>query len=235
MHNVDPAEIAKFDELSSSWWDENGKSRALHDINRCRGEFIAQTSLAGKRILDVGCGGGLLSEYLAKAGADVVGIDASNAIISVARHHASAAGLNIDYQVSDVESFAQNHESKFDIITCMEMLEHVPEPENIVAAIARCLKPQGDAYFSTINRTPKAYALAVVAAEYILKLLPIGTHEYANFIRPSELSRWCRAAGLAIVEMRGIHYQPMTRRANLVSDLSVNYIIKTCFDSADGE
>ena len=230
MQNIDPAEIAKFDQLSSSWWDTDGESRALHDINQCRGDFVAETSLAGKKVLDVGCGGGLLSEYLAKAGASVVGIDASATIIEVAREHAQTSHLNIDYETTDVESFAERNLGRFDIVTCMEMLEHVPKPDEIVAAVARCLRPHGVAYFSTINRTPKAYAFSIIAAEYLLKLLPIGTHEFKNFIRPSELSRWCRDAGLVTTEMHGIHYMPFTRKASLVKDLSVNFITKTRLD-----
>ena len=234
MANIDPAEIQKFDRLSTTWWDENGESRALHDINQCRGEFIAQSPLAGKTILDVGCGGGLLTEFLARAGGKVIGIDASSAIIEVAREHAKSSGLDIDYYVTDIESFTSRFPHHFDVVTCMEMLEHVPQPHEIVGAIARCLKSGGLAYFSTINRTPKAYALGVVAAEYVLKLLPIGTHDYKNFIRPSELSRWCRQFRLVTEEMRGIHYMPLTRRASLVPDLSVNYIIKTYLDTNDG-
>ena len=233
MSNIDPAEIAKFDQLAQSWWDLDGESRALHDINQCRGKFVAQTPLAGKTILDVGCGGGLLSEYMARSGARVVGIDASSTIIEVARQHAHSSGLTIDYQVADLESFADQHTHAFDIVTCMEMLEHVPRPDEIVSAVARCLKPQGYAYFSTINRTPKAYAFSVIAAEYLLKLLPIGTHEFNKFIRPSELSRWCRQAGLITKEMRGIHYMPFTRTATLVDDLSVNFITKPRLESVN--
>ena len=233
MSNIDPAEIAKFDQLAQSWWDLDGESRALHDINECRGQFIAQAPLAGKKILDVGCGGGLLSEYMARAGAQVIGIDASATIIEVAQQHAQSSGLAIDYQVATLEYFATKHAHEFDIVTCMEMLEHVPQPDEIVSAVARCLKPEGYAYFSTINRTPKAYAFGVIAAEYLLKLLPIGTHEFNKFIRPSELSRWCRQAGLRTTEMRGIHYMPFTRAATLVDDLSVNFITKTCLESVN--
>lgn len=232
MDNVDSQEIAKFDALSETWWDENGDSQALHDINQCRGEFICRTPIEGKRVLDIGCGGGLLTEFLARAGASVVGIDASAPIIEVARQHARSSGLEIDYRVSTVEAFLADNNTKFDVVTCMEMLEHVPDPASVVAAAASCLKNQGLAYFSTINRTPKAYAFGVVAAEYILKLLPIGTHEFKHFIRPSELAAWCRACGLEQLEARGIHYAPFIRRAKLVRNLDVNYIVETRLNTA---
>ena len=226
MNNIDPTEIEKFDQLSDTWWDPDGASRALHDINHCRAEFIMQSTVANKNILDVGCGGGLLSEALARAGANVIGIDASEAIIEVAREHAKASNLNIEYQVCPVETFAANHADFFDIVTCMEMLEHVPSPRQIIDAISTCLKPTGTAYFSTINRTPKAYMHGVLAAEYVLKLLPIGTHEYEKFIKPSELLRWCREAELQLITSRGIKYNPFSRDAKLTKDLGVNYIVQ---------
>ncbi|MGR8947349.1 MAG: bifunctional 2-polyprenyl-6-hydroxyphenol methylase/3-demethylubiquinol 3-O-methyltransferase UbiG [Gammaproteobacteria bacterium] len=235
MNNIDPIEIEKFDKLSATWWDTDGESRALHDINQCRGEFVTETPVAGKNILDVGCGGGLLSEYLARAGANVVGLDASEAIIEVARDHAKLNNLSIDYRVSTIEEFASGNVASFDVVTCMEMLEHVPSPAQIIAAISKCLVADGTAYFSTINRTPKAYLHGVLAAEYVLKLLPIGTHDYENFIRPSELLRWCREAKLNAVSSHGIKYNPFSRKASLVKDLGVNYIVKTQRESLDGK
>ena len=233
MDNIDSAEIEKFDQLSETWWDPNGDSRALHDINQCRAEFVMQASIANKKILDVGCGGGLLSEALANAGASVVGIDASSAIIEVAREHARQNNLDIDYQVCSVEEFSAQHAERFDVVTCMEMLEHVPSPAQIVNAIASCLKPKGTAYFSTINRTPKSYLHGVLAAEYVLRLLPVGTHDYQKFIKPSELLQWCRAAGLVPVSKRGIQYNPFSRSAKLNKDLGVNYIVQVARDSSD--
>ena len=230
--NIDPHEIAKFAELSKTWWDPEGESRALHDINDCRGEFIKQLPLNGKKILDVGCGGGILSEYLAREGAEVIGIDASAELIKIATEHANQSRLAIDYRETTIEAFATTHSQSFDIVTCMEMLEHVPDPQSIIRGISACLRPSGSAFFSTINRTPKSYALGVVAAEYILKLLPAGTHDYKSFIRPSELAHWCRSAGLSVEVQRGIKYNPFSHSARLVSDLGVNYIVKTAPFSA---
>ncbi|MEM7467741.1 MAG: bifunctional 2-polyprenyl-6-hydroxyphenol methylase/3-demethylubiquinol 3-O-methyltransferase UbiG [Pseudomonadota bacterium] len=227
MSSIDPREIEKFDHLSQTWWDPNGESRALHDINRCRGEYVAECDLSKLNILDVGCGGGLLSEYLASKGARVVGIDASAEIINVAREHAKTSRLDIEYHVATIEQFSAQHPDKFDVVTCMEMLEHVPEPAEVIEAISASLKPDAYAYFSTLNRTGKAYALGVIGAEYIMRLLPVGTHDYEKFIKPSELARWCRAAELDTIERRGIYYNPLSRVASLSDDLSINYIVKT--------
>ena len=224
MDNVDPGELAKFALLADTWWDKDGDCKPLHDLNPCRGAFIAErTQISGARVLDVGCGGGILSEYLAAAGATVTGIDANKDLIEVARLHAASANLNIRYECVSVENFTAGAENRFDIITCMELLEHVPQPKLMVDECARRLSVAGD-IFSTINRTLKAYALAVLGAEYILRLLPRGTHDYASFIKPSELARWGRQAGLEAPEFRGMSYNPLTGHAMICDDVSVNFI-----------
>jgi 2-polyprenyl-6-hydroxyphenyl methylase/3-demethylubiquinone-9 3-methyltransferase len=223
--NVDPAELARFGELASTWWDPSGPSRALHDLNPARLEYVrVRARLRGARVVDVGCGGGLLAEAMATEGADVLGIDLAPAVLEVARLHALESGVLLDYRESSIEALAEREPDRFDVVTCMEMLEHVPDPAAIVAAAARLLKPGGTLFLSTLNRTPKAFALAIVGAEYVARLLPRGTHRYASFIRPSELGAWIREAGLDLVDVTGLAYDPILRRARLSADASVNYL-----------
>jgi 2-polyprenyl-6-hydroxyphenyl methylase / 3-demethylubiquinone-9 3-methyltransferase len=225
MLNVDQKELAKFALLADSWWDVNGDCKPLHDLNPYRGEFIAKRStLAGARVLDVGCGGGILCEFLADAGASVTGIDRSEALIAVAQQHAIQTGRTIQYGCCGIEEFAAQNPGSFDVVTCMELLEHVPDPKQMIRDCALALDGSGNLFFSTINRTPKAYAFAVVAAEYILKLLPRGTHDYLKFIKPSELAKWGRDANLRACEFSGFSYNPLSRHAELNSDLSVNFL-----------
>ena len=225
-HNVDPAEVAKFDALASSWWDPEGQSRPLHEINPLRLAFISERSqLKGAKAIDVGCGGGILTEALVKSGADTVGIDMGEMPLNVAKLHALEAGLKIKYQLTTAEAMAEQHPSEFDVVTCMEMLEHVPDPQAIVDACATMVKPGGDVFFSTLNRNPKAYLLAIIGAEYIANMLPKGTHDYARFIRPAELARCCRQAGLHVYDITGITYNPLTRSYKLSRDVDVNYLV----------
>lgn len=225
--NVDQAEIAKFDALASRWWDREGEFKPLHDINPLRLGFIDQhVSLAGKRVLDVGCGGGILSEAMAKRGADVTGIDLGEAPLSVARLHGLESGVEVNYRHASVETLAEEQAGEFDVVTCLEMLEHVPDPGSVIQACAKLVKPGGHLFFSTLNRNPKSYALAILGAEYVLSLLPRGTHEYRKFIKPSELSAWCRQHGLELRHQTGLTYNPLSRRYRLVPhDVSVNYMV----------
>ncbi|HTF96937.1 MAG TPA: bifunctional 2-polyprenyl-6-hydroxyphenol methylase/3-demethylubiquinol 3-O-methyltransferase UbiG [Cellvibrio sp.] len=227
MANVDSAEIAKFEALASRWWDKNSEFKPLHDINPLRANFIDQRSpVAQKKLIDVGCGGGILSESLALRGANVTGIDMGEAPLSVARLHALETGVGLNYEQITAEDKAAQMPGEFDVVTCMEMLEHVPDPSSVVNACAQLVKPGGDVYFSTINRNPKSYAFAILGAEYILKLLPKGTHEYSKFIRPSELAQWLRTAGLEVQEITGMTYNPLTKHYKLdADDVSVNYLI----------
>lgn len=223
--NADAAELARFDAVAPRWWDEHGEFRALHDLNPVRLEFIeARAPLQGRRVLDVGCGGGLLAEAMARRGAVVTGIDLAAGPLEVARLHALESGIEVDYQRSAAEQFAAQHAGTFDVVTCLEMLEHVPRPGEVVMALAQLVKPGGHVVCSTINRGPKAFALAIVGAEYLLRLLPRGTHEYEKFIRPSELARFARLAGLQLVELAGLDYNPFTRQARVTRDTSVNYL-----------
>ena len=226
--NVDPREIAKFEELASRWWDRDSEFKALHEINPLRANFIDQHSpVAGKQLVDVGCGGGILAEAMAQRGATVTGIDMGEAPLSVARIHQLESGVEVNYLQSTAEQLAEQQASRFDIVCCLEMLEHVPDPAAVVQACADLCKAGGDLYFSTINRNPKSYLFAVVAAEHILNLLPRGTHDYGKFIKPSELARWIRDAGLQLREMTGLLYNPITRRYRLDSrDVSVNYMVR---------
>ncbi|MBA6412868.1 bifunctional 2-polyprenyl-6-hydroxyphenol methylase/3-demethylubiquinol 3-O-methyltransferase UbiG [Parahaliea sp. F7430] len=226
--NVDPQEIAKFEALASRWWDRNSEFRPLHEINPLRANFIDELSpVAGKRLVDVGCGGGILAEAMAQRGADVVGIDMGEAPLSVARIHQLESGLDIDYRQSTAEELASSEAASFDVVCCLEMLEHVPDPASVVAACAKMARPGGNLYFSTINRNPKAFTFAIVGAEYILKLLPTGTHEYSKFIKPSELASWIRDAGLTLREMTGLTYNPLTQQYRLnPRDVSVNYMLR---------
>ena len=225
--NADPQELAKFSELAHRWWDTESEFRPLHQINPLRLDWIDQRArLAGKRVLDVGCGGGILSDAMARRGAEVLGIDLASKPLKVAQLHALEAGTSrVDYREVAAEALAEEMPGAFDVITCMEMLEHVPDPASIVRACATLAKPGGWLFFSTINRNPKAFLMAIVGAEYLLKLLPKGTHEYARFLRPSELARACRDAGLALHESCGLEYHPITRRYWLSGDTSVNYML----------
>ena len=227
--NVDPNEIRKFEELASRWWDKNSEFKPLHDINPLRANWIDSIApVAEKKVLDVGCGGGILSESLAQRGAEVTGIDMGDAPLGVAKLHQLESGLSINYQKSTAEDFAKNHENTFDIVTCLEMLEHVPDPSSVINACAKMVKPGGAVFFSTINRNPKAFLLAIVGAEYVLRMLPRGTHEYGKFIRPSELANWSREASLQVNQMTGLLYNPLTKTYKLSpSDVDVNYMIST--------
>ena len=224
--NADPQELAKFSELAHRWWDPESEFRPLHQINPLRLDWIdAHVHLAGKRVLDVGCGGGILSDAMARRGANVLGIDLASKPLKVAQLHALEAGTeSIEYREVAAEALAAEMPAQFDTITCMEMLEHVPDPSSIVRACAALVKPGGWVFFSTINRNAKAVVFAIVGAEYVLKLLPKGTHEYAKFIRPSELARACREAGLTLEGSRGMEYNPLTRRYWLSGNTSVNYM-----------
>jgi 2-polyprenyl-6-hydroxyphenyl methylase/3-demethylubiquinone-9 3-methyltransferase len=225
-HNVDPAEVAKFDALADSWWDPEGQSKPLHEINPLRLQFIRErTQLKAAKIIDVGCGGGILTESLALSGADATGIDMGELPLEIAELHALEAGLKINYHQTTAEAMSALHPDEFDAVTCMEMLEHVPDPQAIIEACAAMVKPGGDVYFSTLNRNPKAWLLAIVGAEYIANMLPKGTHDYARFIRPSELARACREAGLTVSAISGISYNPLTRRYALTQDVDVNYLL----------
>ena len=227
--NVDPAELAKFSDLAHRWWDKESEFRPLHEINPLRLDWIGQLSpLAGKRVVDIGCGGGILADAMARKGAEVLGIDLSTKSVRVAQLHAlEAATPNIQYREVSAETLAAEQPAGFDVVTCMEMLEHVPEPASIVRACAALVRPGGWVFFSTINRNPKSFLFAIVGAEYILNLLPRGTHAYAKFIRTSELARYCRDAGLELRQARGMQYNPVTRRYWLDDDPSVNYLYAT--------
>jgi 2-polyprenyl-6-hydroxyphenyl methylase/3-demethylubiquinone-9 3-methyltransferase len=229
--NVDPNELRKFDALAHRWWDADGEFKPLHDINPLRLNFIERSvDLAGLRVLDVGCGGGILAEGLARRGAEVTAIDMAEAALQVARLHLHESGLEVDYRHITVEDLAQEMPGSFDVVTCMELLEHVPDPGSVITACARLIKPEGDVFLSTINRNPKAFLLAVVGAEYVLRLLPRGTHDYARFIRPSELDAWNREAGLTTREIAGMSYNPLTRRYALGDDIDVNYLLHAVRD-----
>ena len=230
-HNVDPGEIEKFEKLAGRWWDPNSEFKPLHDINPLRLDYIDRLApLAGKRVIDVGCGGGLLTEGMAARGAAVTGIDMGKTPLSVARLHQHESGLQIDYQLTTAEQVASEQPGSFDIVTCLEMLEHVPNPATTIAACAALVKDDGRVFFSTINRNPKAYLFAVIGAEYLLQLLPRGTHDYTKFIRPSEMEGWAREAGLQLTDLSGMSYNPLTREYTLGKDVSVNYL--ACFQKA---
>jgi 2-polyprenyl-6-hydroxyphenyl methylase/3-demethylubiquinone-9 3-methyltransferase len=230
--NVDPAELAKFSDLAHRWWDPASEFRPLHEINPLRLEWIAgRAPLEGREVLDVGCGGGILSEAMARLGASVTGIDLSEKALKVAQLHLLESRLAVRYELESAESLAREQAGRFDVVTCMELLEHVPDPASTVAACAKLAKPGGQVFFSTINRNPKSYLFAVIGAEYVLKLLPRGTHDYARFIKPSELARACRAAGLREAELIGMTYNPLTQRYRLGSDCSVNYLLRCAKDA----
>lgn len=227
MINADPQELSKFSELAHRWWDTESEFRPLHQINPLRLDWIdAHARIAGTRVLDVGCGGGILSDSMARRGANVLGIDLATKPLKVAQLHALEAGTqNVDYREIAAEALADEAPASFDAVTCMEMLEHVPDPSSIVSACATLAKPGGWVFFSTINRNLKSFLFAIVGAEHVLQLLPKGTHEYARFIRPSELAQWCRNADLELVESRGMEYNPITKRYGLSGDTSVNYLV----------
>ncbi len=223
--NVDPEEISKFEALAARWWDPESEFKPLHDINPLRLNFIDQRAhLSGKRVLDVGCGGGILSESMAARGAKVIAIDASQVPISVAKLHQQETGSDVDYRLATVEDIADSDEGPFDAVTCLELVEHVPDPASVISACASLLEPGGHVFLSTLNRNPKSYLFAIIGAEYVLGLLPKGTHDYAKFIRPSELDAWARRAGLKLNELTGMSYNPFTRRYRLGEDVSVNYL-----------
>lgn len=223
--NFDPSEIAKFEELASRWWDTHGEFKPLHEINPLRLHYIDQrVSLQGKKVLDVGCGGGILAESMARCGAEVTAIDMGKAPLSVAKLHALESELDIDYQQITVEELAEQMPGEFDAVTCMEMLEHVPDPSSVIAACKTLVKPGNSVFFSTINRNPKAYMFAIVGAEYILKMLPRGTHDYDKFIKPAELDEWARQANLDLRDITGLSYNPITRSYKLGHDVAVNYM-----------
>ncbi len=227
--NVDNAEIAKFEALAKRWWDKNSEFKPLHEINPLRTNFIDErTPVAELNILDVGCGGGILCEALAKRGANVTGIDMGEAPLSVAKLHQLESNVSINYKKITAEELAEQQPESFDIVTCLEMLEHVPDPSQVIKACADLVKPNGDVYFSTINRNPKSYAFAIIGAEYVLQLLPKGTHEYNKFIKPSELASWARSAGLDWLEITGMTYNPLTKKYKLnQNDVDVNYLVHT--------
>ena len=223
--NVDPAELAKFSGLAGRWWDPEGPSRPLHDLNPVRLQYIElRAPLAGRAVVDVGCGGGILSESMARRGARVLGIDLASAVLEVAELHALQSGISVEYREVAAEDLAEQRPGEFDLVTCMEMLEHVPDPAASLAALAKLVRPGGDIIVSTLNRHPLAFAVAILGAEYIARILPRGTHEYLKFIRPSELARWGRAAGLELCDLAGIGYNPITRAFRLSSDTKVNYL-----------
>jgi 2-polyprenyl-6-hydroxyphenyl methylase/3-demethylubiquinone-9 3-methyltransferase len=227
MNNVDPKELARFDAVASRWWDPDGEMRPLHDLNPVRLAYVeADGPLPGREVLDVGCGGGLLSEAMARRGACVTGLDLATDVLDVARAHAADAGIEVNYLLESAEDHARGRPARYDLVTCMEMLEHVPDPPAVIGALAKLVKPGGAVYLSTINRTPRAYAQAVIAAEYVLRLLPTGTHTYEKFIRPSELASWGRTAGLLLKDVSGIEYDPFSRSARLTSDARVNYLMR---------
>ncbi|MBD3620000.1 MAG: bifunctional 2-polyprenyl-6-hydroxyphenol methylase/3-demethylubiquinol 3-O-methyltransferase UbiG [Chromatiales bacterium] len=226
--NVDHNEISKFEELAHRWWDPDSEFKPLHDINPLRLDYIdARARIAGKQVLDVGCGGGILAESMARRGAEVTGIDMGETPLSVARLHMLESGVKVDYRRITAEELAAERPASFDVVTCMEMLEHVPDPGSVIAACARLVRPGGHVFFSTINRNPKAFLFAIVGAEYVLNMLPKGTHEFAKFIRPSELAGWARAAELDVQDITGMTYNPLTKHYRLGRDVDVNYLMYT--------
>ena len=235
--NVDPAEIARFEAAASRWWDPEGEMRPLHELNPVRLEYVERSGpLTGRDVIDVGCGGGLLAEAMARKGARVTALDMAQDLLDVAKLHATESGVRVNYLLESAEDHAATHAAGYDVVTCMEMLEHVPDPAQIVTALAALAKPSGHVFVSTINRTPRAYLRAVIGAEYVLRLLPTGTHTYDKFIRPSELAAWAQAAGLRTLDVAGLDYDPFGRSARIVTDARVNYLmhfVKPPFAGAD--
>ena len=232
MTNADPTELQKFSDLAHRWWDPNSEFRPLHEINPLRLDWIDRLApLKGRKVLDVGCGGGILAEAMAARGANVTGIDLAEKPLGVARLHLLESGRSVDYRQVSAEELATQEAGTYDVVTCMEMLEHVPNPASTIASCAALVKPGGHVFFSTISRNPKAYLFAVIGAEYILQLLPKGTHDYAKFIKPSELSRWAKSVGLEIDEIIGMSYNPLTKAYSLGRDTDVNYLVHTIRDA----
>ncbi len=226
MQNVDPNEVQKFEALAYRWWDRDSEFKPLHDINPLRLNYIDErANIKGKKVVDVGCGGGILSESMALRGAQVKGIDMGETPLSVANLHSLETGVEIDYQQISVEELAEQEAGQYDVVTCLEMLEHVPDPASVITACAKLVKPGGDVFFSTINRNPKSFVFAIIGAEYILNLLPKGTHEYAKFIRPSELESWARATGLMLNDITGMTYNPIFQTYSLGKDVGINYLM----------
>ena len=224
--NIDAAELAKFEAMAPIWWDRNGVQKPLHDINVLRVGYInTQAPLAGKNVLDVGCGGGILSESMAALGAVVTGIDASPAPLAVAKRHLKESGLRIDYQMATAETFAAEHSGRFDVVTCLELLEHVPEPASVVSACRRLVKPGGDVLFATLNRNLKSFVFAIIGAEYLLRMVRRGTHSYRMFVKPAELDGWAGAAGLTLQDLTGLHYNPFLRQYSMGGNTHVNYMM----------
>ena len=224
--NVDAAEIARFQSAASRWWDPEGEMRPLHDLNPVRLGYVERSgSLEGRNVVDVGCGGGLLSEAMARKGARVVGLDMADELLRVAQLHALESSVSVEYRQEQAERHALEHAGHYDVVTCMEMLEHVPDPSAVIEALARLAKPGGHVFVSTLNRTPRAYLMAILGAEYVLRLLPTGTHTYEKFIKPSELAAWARDAGLVEDDIAGLHYEPFSRSARLTDDAAVNYLM----------
>jgi len=226
--NFDPQEIAKFEELASRWWDPDSEFKPLHEINPLRLEYIERrSSLKGKAVIDIGCGGGILTESMALKGANVLGIDMGKAPLSVAQLHKLESGAELDYQQITAEELADKEPGKYDVVTCMEMLEHVPDPSSVIAACSKLVKPDGHVFFTTINRNPKSYLFAIVGAEYIMKILPKGTHDYSKFIKPSELESWARTADLHLRELTGMSYNILSKKYSLGHEVTVNYLMHT--------
>ena len=231
--NVDPAEIDKFQAIASRWWDRESEFKPLHDINPLRVGYIEKHAqgLAGKRVVDIGCGGGILAEAMAQKGAEVTGIDMAEISLKVARMHLYESGLEIDYQQVTAETFAEENQARFDVVTCLEMLEHVPDPGSVIDAAARLLAPGGSLFLSTLNRNPKSFAFAILGAEYLLGMLPRGTHQYRRFIKPSEIATRLRANGLRLTDLSGMSYNPLTQGYRLGQDIDVNYLVAAEFDA----
>jgi 2-polyprenyl-6-hydroxyphenyl methylase/3-demethylubiquinone-9 3-methyltransferase len=224
--NIDNAEIAKFEAMAPIWWDKNGVQKPLHDINVLRVDYInTRSSLAGKNVLDVACGGGILSEAMAALGAVVTGIDASPAPLAVAKMHLKASGLQVNYQLATAEKFAEDYSDRFDVVTCLELLEHVPRPSSVVSACHRLVKPGGDVFFATLNRNLKSFLFAIIGAEYVLRMVRRGTHSYRKFVKPAELDGWAKTAGLIRQDLTGLHYNPFLRRYSMGGNTHVNYMM----------